>query len=162
MNKIPQSIEELHRIESNLAAELLRLSDRHAADHEIYHGSRDLARWSREHVRRLAEIGRSHGLSLDPEPPDDNAVLEKVRRKADEMIGRLHTPALLLLRDLRDLHKTAAGASLDWEVLAQSAQATKDNDLLSVAKECHPQTLRQMRWANAMVKSLSAQALVTD
>ena len=107
-------------------------------------------------------MGRNHGLSLDPEPPDDNTVLEKVRRKVDETIGRLHTPALLLLRDLRDLHKTAAGASLDWEVLAQSAQATKDSDLLAVATECHPQTLRQMRWANAMVKSLSAQAMVTD
>jgi len=39
---------------------------------------------------------------------------------------------------------------LDWELLAQAAQATKDGELLAVTARCHLQTLRQMRWANAM------------
>jgi hypothetical protein len=60
---------------------------------------------------------------------------------------------------LRRVHRTAAGASLDWELLAQAAQAAKDSDLLALTEQCHPQTLRQMRWANAMLKELSPQAL---
>ena len=52
-----------------------------------------------------------------------------------------------------------AGVSLDWELLAQGAQAIKDDELLALSKQCHPQTLRQMRWANAMLKELSPQAL---
>ncbi|WP_198020149.1 molybdopterin-dependent oxidoreductase [Nocardioides sp. J54] len=63
--------------------------------------------------------------------------------------------------DLRHLHRTAAGVSLDWEVLAQTAQAMKDERLLAVAEDCHPQTLRQMRWANAKVKETAAQVMVT-
>jgi hypothetical protein len=32
-------------------------------------------------------------------------------------------------------------------------------DLLQVTAECHPQNLRQLRWANSMIKVLSPQAL---
>jgi hypothetical protein len=37
----------------------------------------------------------------------------------------------------------------------------KDPDLLGTAQECHPETLRQMRWANAKVKETAAQVMVT-
>ena len=74
---------------------------------------------------------------------------------------RFHEPTLLLLADLRHVHRMAAGVSLDWEVLAQTAQAMKDDELLATAQECHPQTLRQMRWANAKVKETAAQVMVT-
>jgi hypothetical protein len=60
---------------------------------------------------------------------------------------------------LRRLHVTAAGVSVDWELLGQAAQATKDSELLALTQRCHPQTLRQMRWANAMLKTLSPQIL---
>ena len=32
-------------------------------------------------------------------------------------------------------------------------------DLLALASSCHPQTLRQIRWANTMIKTLSPQVL---
>jgi len=67
----------------------------------------------------------------------------------------------LLLGDLRHVHRMSAGVSLDWEVLAQTAQAMKDRELLTLAEDCHPETLRQMRWANAMVKVIAAQVMVT-
>ncbi|MET7998281.1 hypothetical protein ABZU76_46140 [Amycolatopsis sp. NPDC005232] len=41
--------------------------------------------------------------------------------------------------------------SLDWELLAQGAQVTKDQEMLELASRCHPQTLRQMKWTNAML-----------
>jgi hypothetical protein len=46
-------------------------------------------------------------------------------------------------------------------VLAQTAQAMKDKELLALTEDCHPQTLRQMRWANAKVKESAAQVMVT-
>jgi hypothetical protein len=67
----------------------------------------------------------------------------------------------LLLADLRRAHRLAAGVSLDWELVAQGAQAAKDEELLDLAGRCHPQALRQMRWANAMLKELSPQTLAT-
>ena len=161
MSKIPMAIEELHRSESDLAADLLRISDRHKADHEVHHVARDIARWSQQHVRELARIGRDFGLELDPEPPDDVTVLAKIRQKGDELLGRHHEASMLLLADLRQVHKDAAGVSLDWEVLAQTAQALKEKELLEVAEKSHPQTLRQMRWANAKLKESSAQVMVT-
>ncbi len=69
-------------------------------------------------------------------------------------------PGLVLLADLRRIHRLAAGVSLDWELLAQGAQAAKDAELLGLASRCHPETLRQMRWANAMLKELSPQVLM--
>jgi hypothetical protein len=159
--RVGLAIKELHRAENDLAAELLHLSDRHKADHEIFHVARDIARWSQEHVRELARVGKDYGVDLDPEPEDDVALVAKVRQKGAELVGRHHDPALLLLADLRHVHKMAAGVSLDWEILAQTAQALKDRELLGVSKDCHPETLRQMRWANAQLKVQSAQTMVS-
>ncbi|HLS75726.1 MAG TPA: hypothetical protein VK083_02900 [Nocardia sp.] len=161
MSKVGMAIEELHRVESALAAHLLRASDRHKADHEIFHLGRDLARWSQEHVRELARIGRDYDLDLDPEPAHDPNLLAAIRQKGSELLGRRHDPALLLLADLRDIHRMAAGASLDWEILAQTAQARQDRELLALTRRCHPQTLRQMRWANAHLKASAAQIMAT-
>ena len=160
-NKVGAAIEELHRSENDLAGALLDISDHQKVDHEIFYVARDIAGWSQEHVRRLAGVGGDYGLELDPDPEDEATLLARVKQKGAELAGRFHEPALLLLADLRHIHRTAAGVSLDWEVLAQTAQAMQDTELLSLAEDCHPQTLRQMRWANAKVKETSAQVMVT-
>jgi len=160
-NKVGAAIEELRRSENELAGALLSVSDKHKVDHEIFYVARDIARWSHEHVRRLAEVGRDYGLDLDPEAEDEASLLGRLKQKGAEMTGRFHEPSLLLLADLRHIHRTAAGVSLDWEVLAQTAQAMQDTTLLAVAQDCHPQTLRQMRWANSKVKETAAQTMVT-
>jgi hypothetical protein len=161
VSKVGLAIEELHCSENDLAGELLRVSDRHKPDHEIFYLGRDLARWSQDHVRELARVGHDYGLDLDGEPADDSTILARLRQKTSEMMGRHHEPSMLLLEDLRSIHRRAAGVSLDWEILAQSAQALKDRELLGVAKRCHPQTLRQLRWANAKLKESAAQIMVT-
>jgi hypothetical protein len=160
-NKVGAAIEELHRSENDMVAQLLNVSDRHKVDHDIHYVARDIAGWSQEHVRRLAEAGRAYGLDLDPRPEDETTVVAKLKQKGAELTGRFHEPALLLLADLRQIHRSAAGVSLDWEVLAQTAQAMQDTELLALCKDCHPQTLRQLRWANAMVKETAAQIMVT-
>ena len=84
-----------------------------------------------------------------------------LREKTAEAMGKRPEPSLLLLHDLRELHLGAAGNSLYWEMLGQAAQAAKDRDLLGLVSDCHPQTLRQMRWTNTMIEQLSARALTS-
>jgi hypothetical protein len=159
--KLDRALRELHRSENSLAADLLQVADRHKVDHEIYYVARDLARWSQQHVHELAEIGQHYGLNLKDDPEEDSGLLATVRSKASELVGRRPEPDMLLLADLRHLHRVAAGVSLDWELLGQGAQAAKDTGLLALTQRCHPQSLRQMRWANAMLKVLSPQVLAS-
>ena len=158
-NMIGMSIGELHRSEHRLGSALVSLSDQQKAEHEIFHVARDIAAWSDQHLSELAAVGQQYGLTLDPEPGHGNAVLAAVRRRSSEALGRFSTPGLLLLAELRRVHRLAAGVSLDWELLAQTAQAVKDADLLALAQDCHPQTLRQLRWANAKLKEVSPQVM---
>jgi hypothetical protein len=159
--KLGLAIEELHRAENHLHRVLLAVSDRHKADHEVFHVARDIARWSARHVAELARAGGDYGVDLDPEAATEPGILERIRQTASDLFGRRPEPGLLLLADLRHVHREAAGVSLDWELLAQAAQGSKQRELLELAERCHPDTLRQMRWANAKLKESATQALVS-
>ncbi len=155
------ALEELHRSENALAHQLLAVAERHKADHEVFHVGRDLATWSQDHVRRLATFGDRYGVRLDPEPAGEPALLAQVSEAVSDRLGRRSAPALLLLRDLRSLFTHASGVHADWEMVAQVAQAIRDTDLLALAQRCHPQTLRQAKWANSRIKESATQILVT-
>jgi hypothetical protein len=105
-------------------------------------------------------VGRDYGMHLRWHP-NLAALSAPLQRKVSDLVGRRPEPALLLLTDLRRIHLRAAGVSVDWELLAQGAQAAKDEQLLALASRCHPETLRQMRWANAMLKELAPQTLTS-
>jgi hypothetical protein len=158
--KLGAALRELHRSESELGRSLDAIAARHHNDHGIHHVARDLALWSREHVTLIADIGPRYGVRLRWRPRL-SAIAGSAQEWVSDRLGRRPEPALLLLTDLRRLHRSAAGVSVDWELLAQGAQAVKDDDLLALTQRCHPQALRQMRWANAMLKELSPQALAT-
>lgn len=161
MNGIKDLLRALHADEEHLSREFVTVADRHRTDHEVHHVAMDLAAWSREHTRRIADTTRAYDLELDPPGELHTGLLSAVGRKAAESVGLRPEPALLLLRDLRDLHLAASGNSLYWEMVAQAGQATRDEALLDLAMRCHPQTLRQMRWTNTMIKTLSPQALAS-
>ncbi|MDH6546658.1 hypothetical protein [Streptomyces sp. SAI-041] len=144
---IAHTLRALHHGERRLARDLVAVSERHAGEHEIHHVATDLAAWSREHAGRLAEFAAADGLPLDDDRP------EPLAGEAPE--------GLLLLYDLRALHLAATENSLHWEMLAQAAQATRDERLLELASACHPQTLRQMRWTDTLIKQLSPQVLAS-
>ncbi|OMB84210.1 hypothetical protein [Mycolicibacterium conceptionense] len=158
MSKVALALAELHRSEQSLARDLRAIAARHHSDQDISHLADDLARWSEEHVEALAEHGRHYGLHLSSDCRRVS-VTRRIQRGLSAALRERPEPALVLLADLRRVHRAAAGVSLDWELLAQGAQAIKDDELLALSKQCHPQTLRQMRWANAMLKELSPQAL---
>jgi hypothetical protein len=159
--KIGLALKELHRSEAELARELLKVSDRHKVDHEVFHLGRDLARWSQEHVALIAEIAHDYGQDLDPDAGGPLGPLERAVEKGSELAGRMSAPNLLMLRDLREVYIKSAGASVDWEILAQAAQGIKHRELLALAQRCHPETLRQMRWANGKLKESATQILVS-
>jgi hypothetical protein len=159
--KIGLALRELHRAEKSLARDLLKVADRHHVEHEVYHVARDLAGWSRDHLAGLAEAGKRYGLKLDGDLPSTSGPLAPLRTRLSDLGGRLSAPGLLLLADLRRLHRKIAGVSLDWELVAQGAQAVKDSDLVGLTQKCHPRTLRQLAWSNAMLKTLSPQVLAS-
>jgi hypothetical protein len=159
--KLDMAIEELHRSENELHSVLLSMSDRHKADHEVFHVTRDMARWSEQHVAELARVGRDFGLELGPEAKHHSGLLETLQRKTSELSGRSSVPGLLLLADLRHLFREASGTALDWELLAQGAQGAKNKDLLDFAERCNPQTKRVANWAEAKLKESSPQVLAS-
>jgi hypothetical protein len=160
---IPIVLRALHDGERGLERDLLAAADRHSVEHEFHHVATDISRWSHEHAERIARAAEPHGLDL-PGPadhPEPGLLPATERGTVSEALGRWRAPGLLLLRDLRDLHLAAAENSLNWEMLAQVAQATSDDGLLRLAADCHPGTLRQMRWTNTMIKVLSPQLLAS-
>lgn len=159
--KIGLVLAQLHRDENDLAQDLFHISERHKVDHEIYHLGRGLAKWSQQHVREIAAIASRYGQDLDPEPRSENTLMERLREKGSQLIGREGEAGLILLRDLREVYINACGVSADWELLAQAAQGIKHTDLLEVAQRCHPQNLRQMKWANGKLKESATQVLVS-
>ncbi|ABK74124.1 hypothetical protein [Mycolicibacterium smegmatis] len=158
MTKLALPIVQLHRSERHLAHALRAIAARHHSDQDICHLARDLAGWCDEHVELLARHGRRYHVRL-PAGPRRIHARRWIQEKLSDALNTRPEPALLLLADLRRVHRIAAGVSLDWELLAQGAQATRDDQLLALTQQCHPQSLRQMRWANAMLKELSPQAL---
>jgi hypothetical protein len=157
--KIDVALREAHEAEAELAERLLETGERHQAEHDVFHLTRTLHGWSQEHVRRLAEQGRRHGVQLDTD--EHRAwLVSRLREKSSELVGRRPEPALLL-GDLRDLHLAAARASLAWTALGQGAQAVDDAELLATVSACHPQTIRIMKWTVQKTKDAAQQALAS-
>jgi hypothetical protein len=162
VNGTAVTLRALYHGESHLTEKLRKTAERHASEHEIHHIATDLAQWSSQHRALLEQTAEHYGLDLTETRDHPFAgVSTTVRQKIAEAIGRRPEPALPLLHDLHDLYLAASSNSLYWEMLAQLAQATHDRRLLRLATDCHPQTLRQIRWANTMIKTLSPQALTS-
>ncbi|MFJ8853769.1 hypothetical protein [Streptomyces sp. NPDC102437] len=162
MNGISVTLRALYRGEFRLANELAAAAERHSAEHGIHYVAMDLAQWSDQHHRQLADVGRNHGLELEGSPEQSSpGPVPAGLETPFEAVGHAPEPGLVLLCDLHRLHLGAVSNSLYWEMLAQAAQATEDIRLLRLATACHPRTLRQMRWTNTMLKDLAAQALTS-
>jgi hypothetical protein len=161
MNGLHYALRRTHAGELEIHQQLLRLADEHQDEHEVHHVTRELAAWSAEHVHRLAGHARRLNLQLDEEPEGPDRRSEGWPAAATNMTGRQAEPGLVLLNDLRDLYLQASDNSLAWEMLAQIAQAQHERELLALTESCHPQNLRQLRWANTMIKTQSPQILAS-
>jgi hypothetical protein len=154
------ALRRLHHDESRLATHLLEVAGRHRGDHEVYHTVRDLARWSDTHLAQISAVAAGYGLHLDAEA-DRPGPFRQLGESLAGMMGRRPESGLLLVEDLRDVYLMASEVSLSWELVAQLGQAGKHLELLELSSMCHPKTLRQIRWANTMLKTLSPQVLTS-
>lgn len=162
--KIGLALREVYDAETDLASDLLRIGERHKVDHDVFHLTRTLSSWCDRHVRRLAEQATRYDVDLDAEAAmdeQDPGLISRLREKGSELVGRKPETGLLLLRDLRELHLSAARASLAWTVLGQGAQAVSDKDLLATVTACHPETIRTMKWTVQKIKEASPQVLAS-
>jgi hypothetical protein len=159
--KLGVAIAEVVEAEQQLAEQLLKVGERHRADHDVYHLTRQLSRWSQAHLAALQPFARLHGESVDADElgRESAGPLSALREKTAELVGRRPESGLLLLRDLRELHLKAARASFAWTALGQGAQAAKDQQLLDCVTLCHPQTLRTLRWTVTKLKESAPQVL---
>lgn len=159
MNGIEYALTQVHRSENQTHEHLLRMAETHAAEHEIHHVALDIAVWSGENVRLLADAARDNGIDLDDEADVPNRLAQFARGVTATLTGRRAETGLLLLNDLRELYLRASDSSIHWDMLAQIAQAKRNTGILDVVERCHPQTLRQIRWANTMLKTQTPQVL---
>lgn len=162
--KIGIALREAYDAETELAGDLLRIGERHKADQDVFHLTRTLSKWCDRHVHRLAEQADRYDLDLDAEAVEDeqdSGLISRLREKGSELVGRRPEPGLLLLRDLRELHLSAARASFAWTVLGQGAQAVSDTELLATVTACHPETIRTMKWTVQKAKEASPQVLAS-
>ncbi len=160
--KIDLAIREVGRAEAELADLLLRVGERHRVDHDVFHMSRTLAAKSRESLLALTDAAARYDVALDldaAEPSD--GLRTTLREKSAELLAGHPQAALLLLRDLREVHLLAAEASINWVILGQGAQAVRDEDLLGTVTERHPFALKTLKWTTTRLKEAAPQVLAS-
>jgi len=156
------AIEHVAKAERELADELQAVGERHSTDHDVFHLTRTLAKRERANLHALAQHAGRYGADIGGEGNGSGpGIMATAREKSAELLGRRPEPGLLLLRDLRELHLLAAGASVDWVALAQGAQAAKDTELLETVTACHNETLRTLKWTTYRLKEVAPQVLTS-
>ena len=112
-----------------------------------------LAKQCADHLERLAPFAERYGASsADDRVHESPGLLETLRHKSAELLGRSERSGLLLLRDLRNLYVTAQEAELAWLILAQAAQAVRDRDLLQTVTLCHEEAEARGEWLRTRIK----------
>jgi hypothetical protein len=161
--KIDLAIREVGRSEAELADLLLRVVERHRVEHDVFHMSRTLAAKSRESLLALTDAAARYdvALDLDAAEPSDGLRTALREKSAELLAGRPQAAALLLLRDLREVHLRAAEASINWVILGQGAQAVRDEDLLGTVAERHPFALKTLKWTTTRLKEAAPQVLAS-
>jgi len=113
--KLAVAIAELQRSETQLAHHLRVVAARHHSDAGVFYLASDLALWSDSHVRTLRKHRARYGVA----PANRRrhlAATAPLQRRLSQLLRRRPEPSLLLLADLRHIHRMAAGVSLDWGI----------------------------------------------
>jgi hypothetical protein len=149
--------------EASLAKRLLAVGERHAAEHDVYHLGHTLARQAADHVTQMTPFAERYRLTR-PAPAqagDSPGILETLRQKGSQLMGRTESAGMLLLRDLRETYLLAQAAEIAWIVLQQAALAVRDGELLDVISACHEETETCAKWLRTRIKETAPQVLAT-
>jgi hypothetical protein len=146
--------------ELDLAEQLERLADRHAAEHDVSQLAHTQAGKATARVRRLEPFARAYGADIpDPGAPSDPGVVGALRRKASELMGRSSAPGLILLDDLQEVYVAAQRAEIAWIVVLQAAHARRDADLVATVTSAHEECEVTGKWLRTRIKVTAPQAL---
>ena len=162
MSALGSLLEQLHDAELDLADDYVTVGERHAADQDVYHLCHSLARQCGQHAIRLEPVAERYGEHVDDDeggPDPWGVVLDSMRHKASELLGRRPESGTLLLHDLRRLFLAAENVAVLWVMAGQAAQAKRDRELLQVVTECHTETDVQVKALMTHIKVSSPQAL---
>lgn len=143
--------------EQDLESHLQAMAQRQGAEPEVHHVALALARWSARNAHQTSDLAHTDRITLEQTSKQDGGP-----RRPNGPWADLHPPGLRLLEDLCQTYLLGSANSLAWEMLAQLAQATQQAGALELVSRCHPQTLRQVRWANTMIKTIAPQALAMN
>jgi hypothetical protein len=158
---VDRAIDDVLGAESDLADELRRVGERHAADSGVYHVALTLAARCADQAALLEHHAVRYGAG-EARPGDRSDALERVRRMTSQLLGKTAVPGTLLLADLKDLYLSAHRAELAWVVLVQVAKATRDEELLTAAQKGREEAERRWKWVRTRVKEAAPQVLVAS
>jgi hypothetical protein len=159
--KLERLIEEVHDQETALAKQLRKATERHAADHDVYHIGHAQARACAQRIEQLAGPAERYGVTKLTPPADHSTTLvEDVRHTAADLLGRAKPTGLLLVADLRKLYLTAQATELAWVILSQSAQAARDAALLAAARSGQEGVTVCAKWLRTRIKEAAPQVYV--
>jgi hypothetical protein len=160
--QIGGSLARLHETEADLADELRKVADRHAAEHDVYHVCHTLAKLCDAIGHRLEPVAERYGRDLPDEEPGGawTRILATMRGSTGAIAARSSKSGLILLRDLRELYLAAQECLIDWTMVSQAAKAARDQELISLAEDGQSETGRIIEWAKTRIKVAAPQALV--
>jgi len=162
-------LEELHRAESDLAAEYREVARRTADEPDVHHMCGTLAGQCDRHCAAVRALAGRHRLKL----PDDDAgprAAARVCRVAVEATGeatgeghghgRIPASGARLLGYLRELFLAVERVDLHWIVAGQVAQALRDADFLEQVTVLHGETLAQAGWLKTTIRETAPQVIL--
>jgi hypothetical protein len=133
----------LSALERAAATELRAAAGRHRDDHDVFHQCHTFALTADKRLERLAP----HAERLGGRSTWSSAVSPG---SGD------------LLADVRALNVRLHELALTWTAAVQGAQAARDADLLTVAKECVAEVEAQAKWLTTRLKTGAPQALTVS
>jgi len=158
--RIDHALDDVQDSTMELAHRLRLLGEHHASEADVYHLGHALARLCVEQVNRLQPVLDHYGAKpVDTDEASSASVLELMRRKASEVVGRAETAGVLLFEDLRRAYLVAQRAEIDWVALLQAARAVRDPQLITVAATAHEQIESAAKWLRARFKESAPQVL---
>ena len=156
---IDQVLDDVYDHETALAKQLRTVAERHAAEHDVYHVGHAQARACGNRVEQLGPHAERHGTNRRTAPSSQSpGLLDEVRHKSAELLGRSKTSGQLLLADLRELYLAAQATELAWTILLQATRAVRDSDLLETVTECQEQVATCAKWVRTRIKETAPQA----
>jgi hypothetical protein len=160
--KLDKAIEDVQDAEADVARHLRVVGERHATEHDLHHLGHTLAQQCEEQLVKLAPFADRYGASAgDRGVAESPGVLESLRHKSAELMGRAEAAGLVLLHDLRTLYLAAQEAEIAWVILGQAAKAARDPELIEVVEQCHEKAELRAMWVRTRIKVTAPEILVS-